>query len=134
MLCRFLPTLPNVNRTVDPSEPLRRLLEDYGLTQEEFARLNDMGIATANRWINGKVNVSEKKLARAISAVGADPAAYGVSTPHSAIRPLRLDEVPPAWAENQLTLVHAKLDALEQRAVTAERMLDRALRILETRP
>lgn len=102
------------------------------MTQEEFARANDVGIATVNRWVNGKVNVSERKLARAIRAVGADPLDYGVDVARGmAATSLSDEEVPPPWATNALDVVHAKLDALEQRAVTAERMLERALDLLE---
>lgn len=87
-----------VIRSVDASTPLRRLLADFGMTQEEFARANDMGVVTVNRWVNGKVNVNERKLAKAIAAVGANPADYGVDTPRAPQMAMPASDQPPAWA------------------------------------
>lgn len=76
-----------MSRAIDASTALRQLLEDHDLTQEQFARANEMGIATVNRWVNGKVRVSERKLARAIAAVGIDPADYGIEVVATRITP-----------------------------------------------
>jgi hypothetical protein len=57
-----------------------------------------MGIATANRWVNGKVNVSERKLARAIAAVGADPSAYGIDAALASGRSSSPVDATPKWA------------------------------------
>lgn len=102
-----------MNRTIDASETLRRLLEDVGLTQEEFARANDMGIATANRWVNGKVNVSERKLARAIAAVGADPSKYGVALPTPAI-PADTGQLPQWFAEHQALAARRHAEVMQK--------------------
>jgi transcriptional regulator with XRE-family HTH domain len=67
-----------MKRGVDASTVLREFLGDTGMTQEEFARAAGVTIATANRWINGKVVVSERKLSRALADAGARPDDYGV--------------------------------------------------------
>lgn len=114
-----------MNRSIDASETLRQVLEDRHLTQEEFARANDMGIATANRWINGKVNVNERKLAKAIAAVGANPSDYGLDAAAAGFQPLTASETPPPWWDNQATTLHAKLDELLQQNSRLIAMLER---------
>jgi hypothetical protein len=65
--------------------------------------------------------------------LGYDPAEIGVTDPRALVRqpasiqPLGDDENPPAWFSNQQIQTDAKLDDLAA-------MLERALRILESRP
>lgn len=107
-------TLPNMAGSIDASETLRRLLADTGMTQEEFARANEVGVVTVNRWVNGRVRVPERKLAKAIAAVGADPADYGIARvvlrdPGAAL--VTMDEE-PAWFTEANDALHAKLDLI----------------------
>ena len=116
-----LPSL-HMSRTIDASTALRQLLDDMDLTQEQFARANDMGIATVNRWVNGKVRVKERKLAKAFSAVGADPRDYGINE-HAPSRaqvstrvPDSLDMVEPVdaeWLRSALEGIAERLSAIE---------------------
>lgn len=100
-----------MSRTIDASTVLRRLLDDLDLTQEQFARANDMGIATANRWVNGKVLVTERKLAKAITNAGGDPAAYGIDAPASPVTAPTAEEA-PAWFVAHADQLDAKVQLL----------------------
>ena len=107
-------TLSYMAGSIDASETLRRLLSDTGMTQEEFARANDVGVVTVNRWVNGRVRVPERKLAKAISAVGADPADYGIARAvlrDPGANPVTMDEE-PAWFTEAQDALHAKLDMI----------------------
>lgn len=113
-------------------EALVRAIEETGVKPAEIA----VGIGkhpdTIARWIAGRSNPSERQVHDALVWMGVDPGEYGLRRRTPGPAPVMDAETPPAWFVSHSETMHAYLQALEQRAITAERLLERIARSVNT--
>lgn len=95
-------------RLIDASQLLHRLLSDTKVTQAEFAEVAGVTVATVSRWANGHHLADARKIAAAITRLGADPVEYGIDLPSRSISNHQVVEMIDALREDQARQ-HAEL-------------------------
>lgn len=66
--------------TISPIDALRDTINEAGWSQADAAMLIGITQSTLNRWLTGRVNPPNKKLAAALIRVGLNPSDYGLRT------------------------------------------------------
>lgn len=91
----------------------RRLLADYGLTYADFAHHAEVTERTVGRWVRDEANAPHKAIRRAITKLGADPAAYGIRgisiTPQAQVAAPLVEQ-----DRHDMILMAARIEAMEQ--------------------
>lgn len=105
---------------MDASELLPQLLDHAKITQAEFADLAGVTVATVNRWANGHHLADARKLAKAITMLGRNPADYGIDLPSQAISNHQVVELLAAMREEQRRQHDETMTALSDLRIAVE--------------
>lgn len=123
------------SRTTPAARVLARALEEHpDWTQQSLADVAKLNPNVVSRWLHAKSSPTQVRVADVARRLGYDPAEFGITDPralHGQAISVAPGEPAPDWFVSHSETIHAYLQALELRAVTAEQKLDRILQTVE---